>query len=397
MALGVQTGQAQKQQQKQAMTPAMWLGLNLLTLPVTELSAAVKKELDSNPALERAHTLTGRSSGAGAVADYLENVAADSRVGLEEHLMSELRMSGITPREEELCRAIIADLDDDGRFTGSLPDLVMVTRASEQELEAARQRVMTIDPKGCGARNLEECLLAQIGRVPAAKREMFRREVANIRSGKVAPEAVAILKKLEPFPGRLYDRRKTEYVVPDVRVDADGTVEVDQRDIPELQVSPKYVEMAKDKSLDEETRQYAAERVRRAREFREAVVRRMETVEKIAEFAIEGQNEFLSKGAGSLRRQTMSEVAKKAKCNVATVSRAAARKFVKTPRGTIPLRSFFALVDAGPVEKLRELLNTLPKGKPISDREISERLAEQGVKMARRTVAKYRSRFEKNK
>ena len=397
MALGVQTGQVQKQQQKQAMTPAMWLGLNLLTLPVTELSAAVKKELDSNPALERAHPLTGRSTGAGAVADYLENVAADSRVGLEEHLMSELRMSGITPREEELCRAIIADLDDDGRFTGSLPDLVMVTRASEQELEAARQRVMTIDPKGCGARNLEECLLAQIGRVPAAKREMFRREVANIRSGKVAPEAVAILKKLEPFPGRLYDRRKTEYVVPDVRVDADGTVEVDQRDIPELQVSPKYVEMAKDKSLDEETRQYAAERVRRAREFREAVVRRMETVEKIAELAIEGQNEFLSKGASSLRRQTMSEVARKAKCNVATVSRAAARKFVKTPRGTIPLRSFFALVDAEPVEKLRELLNTLPKGKPVSDREISERLAEQGVKMARRTVAKYRSRFEKSK
>lgn len=397
MAFGAQMGQSQKQAQKQTLTPAMWLGLNLLTLPVTELSAAVKKELDSNPALERTHGSTGRSAGAGAVADYLENVAADSRVGLDEHLMSELRMSGIDPREEELCRAIVADLDEDGRFKGTLADLVMVTGAGEDELEAARQRVMTIDPKGCGARDLEECLLAQIGRVPAAKREMFRREVANIRSGRVAPEAVAILKKLDPFPGRQYDHRRTEYVVPDVRVDSDGTVEVDQRDIPELQVSPKYVEMAKDKSLDEETRLYAAERVRRAREFREAVVRRMETVERIAELAVGGQKDFLKAGVSALRRQTMGEVAKAAGCSIATVSRTAARKYVKTPRGTLPLRTFFAVVDRGPVEELRRLIESLPKDAKVSDREISERLAKQGVRMARRTVAKYRSRFEQKK
>ena len=192
MALSLQP----RQTQKQAMTPAMWLGLNLLTLPIGELRDAVKRELDSNPALEV--------------------------------------------------------------------------------------------------------------------------EV---------PSSYAVA------------------VTPDVRVNEDGEVEVDQRDVPELRVSPKYVELAKDKAQDEETRAFAAERVKRAREFREAVVKRRETMEKIAELAIGGQAEFLRKGAVGLRRQTMSEVAKRAKCNVATVSRAAARKYVKTPRGTVPLRKFFALVD----------------------------------------------------
>ena len=187
--------------------------------------------------------------------------------------------------------------------------------------------------------------------------------------------------------------RTTEFVTPDIRVDEDGEVEVDKRDIPELRVSPKYVELAKDKSQDEETRTFAAERVKRAREFREAVIKRQETMEKIAELAISGQSDFLKKGTAGLHKQTMSEIAKAAKCNVATVSRAAARKYVKTPRGTVPLRKFFALVDQGPIEKLREILAAIPKGTKVSDREVSERMAQAGFPMARRTVAKYRAGF----
>ena len=391
MALALQA----RQSQKQALSPAMWLGLNMLALPIGELAEAVKKEIDSNPAIEPVGRSRARVPGPSA-AD-LENVADESGESLDEHLMSELRMAGVEGRELELCAAVVAELDEDGRFRGSMSDMMMVTGADEAALEAARRRVMTIDPKGCGARDLGECFLAQIDQVPPAQRALFRREVGALQSGRVSPQVVALLRKLTAFPGRLYDRRKEEFVTPDVHVDAEGEVSVDQRDIPELQVSPRYVQMARDRSLGEETRRFAAERVKRAREFREAVIRRMETVEKIAELAIGGQRDFLARGLGGLHRQTMSEVAKKAGCNVATVSRAAARKYVKTPHGTFPLRKFFALADRGPVEKLRELLNALPKGKPVSDREISERLAEQGVKMARRTVAKYRSRFEKSK
>ena len=395
MALSLQSRQTQKQ--KQALTPAMWLGLNLLTLPIGELRDSVKKEIDSNPALEVENPSVFDGTSPGRVAPgegfALDNVADERGESLEEHLLSEIRLSELEPREAELCAAIVSELDGDGRFLGTIQDLEMVTGAGAAELEAARRRVMTLDPKGCGARNLKECFLAQLDRVPAAKRAAFVADLEHLESGRVLPETVKILRTLDPFPGRLYDNRKTQFVTPDIRVDEDGEVELDQRDIPELRVSPKYVEMAKDRALDAETRQFAAERVKRAREFREAVLRRQETMERIAELAIAGQPDFLAQGARGIRRQTMSEVARKAKCNVATVSRAAARKYVKTPRGTVPFRKFFALVDQKPVETLRELLAAIPAGAAVSDRELAERMAKAGCPMARRTVAKYRLRL----
>ena len=398
--MGLDMRQGVVQAQRQTLTPAMWMGLNLLALPITELKEAVKKELDSNPALEVETPRGGGlvSSGA-AAADYLENLADESGERLDEHLLSELRMSGVDGRELELCRAIVAEIDRDGRFRGSLPDLAMVTGARAEDLEAARRKVMSIDPQGCGARDLEECFIAQLDRIPASRRAEARQSIAAVAAmveGKaptiaLKPETVRLLKQLDPYPGRQYDFRRVEFVVPDIRVDEEGTVEVDQRDVPELRVSPKYIEMAKDRSLDEETRRFAAERVRKAREFREAVIRRQDTMERVAELAIGGQEAYLREGPAALRRQTMSAVARAAKCNVATVSRAAARKYVKTPRGTVPLRKFFALVDQAPIEKLREILAE-GRGR-LTDREVSDRMAKAGFKMARRTVAKYRARL----
>ena len=138
--------------------------------------------------------------------------------------------------------------------------------------------------------------------MPEGERAAFVKDLENLASGKVAPSTVAWLRKMDGFPGRQYDSRRIEYVTPDVTVDDDGDVTVDQRDIPELRVSPKYVAMAKDASLDEETRTFAAERVKRAREFREALIRRMDTMEKIAELAVGGQLGFLEKGPSRAQR-----------------------------------------------------------------------------------------------
>lgn len=406
MPLSLQTRLAQRQ----VATPAMMLELSLLQLPLTELRDAVKKEVDSNPALEVSREFSpGRVSGAASAASRssegfdFERVAADGGESLEDHLMGELRMDGVDGRELELCRAIVADLDEDGRFAGSYPDVMMATGATEAELEAARRRVMSIDPKGCGARDLAECYRSQLTALPAAKRPLAERAVDElaqaIAEGRLAtfrPSDVAafrLLQSLEPFPGRLYDRRRVETVVPDVRVDADGTVEVDQGDIPELRISPKYVELAKDREADPEARAFAAERVRRARAFREALLRRQSAMETIAETAVGGQREFLRQGPAGLKRLTMSDVAKLAKCDVSTVSRAAARKYVKTPRGTFPLRKFFQLTDQAPVERLREILLKLPADPHVPDRAVAEMIAAAGYPMARRTVAKYRRLF----
>jgi RNA polymerase sigma-54 factor len=303
-------------------------------------------------------------------------------------------MSGIGARERELCELVIGELDENGRFAGSVPDLMMVAGASAAEIENARKTVMRLDPPGCAAKDLAECLLSQIDRIAADKRDFFRGELARLPTGKVAPEMLPLLKKLDPFPGKLYSPRKTRYVTADIVVDEDGSVEVDSSDIPEISVSPRYVAMAKDRSLDAETRQYAAERVRRAREFVSAVEKRMQTVEAIARIAVESQRAFLEKGPDFLERLTMSEVAGKAKCNVATVSRAAARKYVKTPRGTFPLRFFFRRTAQAPLAKLAEILSS-KSSKGLSDREISLLMEKAGFSMARRTVAKYRAKLSR--
>lgn len=413
-----------RQTQQQRITPAMLMEFSLLQLPVSELREAVKKEVDSNPALEvdrDASLLTPLPgspgsrgpSGDGDKEGLLENVGDERGETLDEHILSELRMSGVEGRELALCGAIVENLDGDGRYTGVTADLIMVLEGSgvkgvtEAELESARQRVMQADPPGCGARSLEECYRAQVPSVPAAKRPLVEAAIAYVSAvlaaqgtrrniGSLTPpsaEALGLLKKLEAYPGRLYDRRKTEYVLPDVKVDASGGVEVDQGDIPDLRVSPKYVEMAKDRELDEETRNFAAERVKRAREFREAVIRRKETMERIAELMVERHRPFLEEGPAGLRRLTMSEIAKEAKCTIATVSRAAARKYVRTPRGTVPMRKFFVLVDQAPIEKLREILAGLPAGVETSDQKVAALLEKAGYKMARRTINKYRRKL----
>ncbi len=382
----------------------MMLEFSLLQLPLGELREAVKKEVDANPALEIARDFNPGRGARGASEGFdFERVAADGGESLEDHLMGELRMDGVDGRELDLCRALVAELDDDGRFTGTYSDLVMTTGATEAELEAARRRILAIDPKGCGARDLAECYRAQLDRIPAAKRPMAEKaldELAQaIAEGRLRSfrpsdlSAFRLLQALEPFPGRLYDRRRVETVVPDVQVDADGTVSVDQRGVPELRVSQKYIELAKDREADPEARAFAAEKVRHAREFREALVRRQETMEAIAELAVGGQRAFLSEGKAGLKKQTMSEVARKAKCDVSTVSRAAARKYVKTPSGTVPLRLFFPLVDQAPIERLRAILQSLPPEPHVSDMKVAEMMAKAGFPMARRTVAKYRRKF----
>ena len=197
---------------------------------------------------------------------------------------------------------------------------------------------------------------------------------------------------LDPFPGKMYSPRKIQYVAADIIVDEEGNVEVDSRDVPEIYISPAYEAKAKDRSLNPEDRAYIQERVRHAREFLKALEKRMETMEKIAEIAIAGQREFLERGVESLNRQTMGDVAKKARCNIATVSRAAARKYVKTPRGTFPLRAFFRRTAQAPLMKLGEILKS-SENASLSDQRISELMAAAGYKMARRTVAKYRAKL----
>lgn len=396
--MGLELSARQALSQKQVMSPQMWMGLNLLALPIGELRDAVKKEVESNPAIEDVEfspIFIKNKLALAQAGTMTDNIAAEDNESLEEHLLSELSMHDIPAEVRPLCEKIIENLDENGRFVGSIPDIVMITGASEKEIEKARRFVMTLDPMGCAAKDLVECFSAQLSKLPKEGAKLLEKELPFLMSGKISPEAVKLLKKLDPFPGKLFDHEKPVFVNPDVFVDKSGNVTIETKDIPDIHISPKYLEMAKDKTIDAETRKYAAERVIHAREFRAALERRQQTLETIATLAISGQKEALEKGVKYLKRQTMSEVAKKAKCHVATVSRAAARKYVKTPFGVLPLRKFFQKGEVNGLEALKKLIfeHLEKEGTLPSDRILAEEMAAKGEKMARRTVAKYRAKL----
>jgi len=380
--------------------------VNLLAKPMNDLREAVKEEIESNPAIEDVDFTPfyrrGISVSSASAADALENMAA-KKESLEEHLLRELRLSEVEDDLRGLCELVIGDLDESGRFTGSDADLAMVSGKNTRDVEKARQFVMTLDPLGCGARTTEECLVAQLSKIPAKDRDACRKvidQLDDVRRGEVSVDALgaelAVFRKyrgrLVANPGEGFAPKRVEAVVPDIEVNRKGDVYVEMGDVPEINVSPKYLQMSKDRSLDTETRHYAQERIRHALDFAKAVERRQEVLAKIADVTVKAQLEYFTNSKGSLKPLTMTEVAKEAGCDVATVSRAAHRKFVKTPRGVLPLRKFFSVVDGGMVDKLREILSK-KENAGLSDAKVAALMEKAGYKMARRTVNKYRTKL----
>ncbi len=179
--------------------------------------------------------------------------------------------------------------------------------------------------------------------------------------------------------------------------------ETDERSLPEIRLSPKFMELLKDPNQSAETKAYVRERIAAAQAFREAVARRQETVSSIANFIFDRQQEFFTGGFAALKPLTELEVAKAVGVHGTTVSRTVRDKYAATPQGTIELRRFFAVgVKAGDgsvvsqdtvLAALRDVIDGEDKSKPLSDEKIAERLKAAGYPVARRTVAKYRDRL----
>lgn len=394
-----------RQAQRQRLSPRMLLSASLLAKPLGELREEVKKEIESNPAIDDASYAPFFRRGIAGSADVsalLENVAAGGE-SLAEHLEAELRMSDANEQLKTLARLVIGDIDENGRFVGSLPDLVMASGAREDEIEKARLFVMTLDPVGCAAKNTAECLMAQLVKVPPADRAGCANVIARwddlvaqkLSFSSLKADDLATFRKyrgkLKINPGEGFAPRRVETVTPDIIVDKDGNYFVDMADIPEIKISIRYLSMAKDRTLDPEARQYAQERIRHAEELQKAIVERHDTLDRLVGTILSEQSEFVKRGPSALKTLTMTEIAKKAGCKVWTVSRAASGKYVKTPRGTIPLRLFFTQLDQGKLNKLREILSEAKQsGVRLSDKKIAEMMKKDGFEMARRTVAKYR-------
>jgi len=346
-------------------------------------------------------------------------------VSLQEHLLLQVGSAGFSADERELAELIVGDIDDDGRYVGSFDELMSVMGVSAAALDAVLRRVQAFDPPGVGGRTLRECLEIQVRQldVPTDVRQLILRivdkhlrVVAERNVQKLAQclrvseddcqEAVKILRSLEPKPGRpfLANGKHPQFIRPELEVemsDAGFSLTSCEHELPTLTISPHYREMADDSQTPKETRRYLRERIGSAELLQVAIRRRGETVLRVAEAIFAEQYDFFARGFESLRPLTIEEIAHRTGYHGTTVGRAVRGKYVRTPRGVFELSRFFCVghlsgggsesISAVAVKCRLAALVRAEESNAQTDEELTKRLNEDGLRISRRTVAKYRS------
>ena len=359
---------------------------------------------------------------------------------LAERLMHDWRLADVAPELRAPGDAIIEALDGDGLLDASLAEIRAARGADwpDDLMERALRAVqVSLDPPGIAARDVREGLLLQVEaalaerdgtELPAPVRAAFEdartilqghwmdflenrlpriEQRAHLPMARIQAARDA-LRRLRLSPGRDLVDEGAQPIVPDVVVEYDAdrdryVAALADGSLPVLRVSPDYERMARDRTVDERTREFVGSNVRSAEWLIEAIHHRKTTLLRVAEEVIARQRPWFDEGPEALRRLEMSEVAEAVGVSVGTVSRAVSGKWMQTPRGMVELRRFFS----GGVETedgqgasweavrqmVKDVVEAEDRAAPLSDEAIAARLKERGVTIARRTVVKYREQL----
>lgn len=439
---------------KVTLSPQVYQGLGILAMPMLELSQMVENEMLENPVLELDETESEPAEGeetgddsevddrswddwlemyndleqidTGAPRDpNAEHADTESYVGsyesFEDHLIGQLGLLTLTPEVARAARAVIGSLDADGFLIADLDEIATLAGVSAEEATEGMLVVQQLDPPGVGARDLPEALCIQMHHLGLDEPMLHRMvsehfaDVAAHRVRRIAralgipdPEVkrlIGLLRELNPRPAGSYSPGPPPtYIVPDVsvrRFGDDWLVTANHEAIPTLRVSPKYRSMLRQGSkADEETKRYLKERIRSAEGFIRNIDRRKSTVSRITGIILEVQRDFFEDGTGPLRPLRLEDVADEIGVHLSTISRGVTGKYMATPYGLFELKHFFSggyrsssgmdVASTTIKQRIKDLIHEEDPGKPLSDQRIAEILDEEGIAIARRTVAKYR-------
>ncbi|HUC17267.1 MAG TPA: RNA polymerase factor sigma-54 [Acetobacteraceae bacterium] len=347
----------------------------------------------------------------------IENVAEGPR-SLREYLSEQLRLAFETPSERLIGAHLIALLDPAGRLSAEPASLALALGAPLEAVERVRVRMLQFDPVGCFARDLRECLAAQLAERnrldPAmaallehldllARREMQElREICGVDAEDLA-DMVAELRRLDPKPGTRFDAEPLAPLVPDIlmrREEGGGFhLELNPDTLPRVLINHAFHARISIGARGAE-RSFLAERLAAANWLVRSLEQRAETILKVAAEIVRRQNGFFEHGIGHLRPLILRDVAEMVEMHESTVSRVTANKYIATPRGIFELKYFFTTAIAGvdgeahSAEAVRQRIRVLVEGESpdsvLSDDAIVSALRREGVDIARRTVAKYR-------
>jgi RNA polymerase sigma-54 factor len=340
---------------------------------------------------------------------------------LTDHLTWQMNMSDASPRVKEVGQFIIGNIDEDGYLRASNEEIQAAGPFTPEEVEEAVKAIQALDPIGVGARDLRECLLLQleflevdnpmVETIVRDHWDMFmQRHFAQLAKAlgidmKTLEGIVEIIKHLDPKPGRKYSNERAIYVEPDVYVQKVGdeyVIVLNEDGMPKLRINGSYRNMlhSMDSKQDGETVNYIKDKIRSAVWLIKSLDQRQRTIYKVAESIVKHQREFLEKGIDYLRPLVLRDVADDIQMHESTVSRVVSNKYMHTPRGLFLMKYFFhSGIDSDTGEdissltvkkKIQGFIEAEDPRKPLSDSKIMKILNDEGINIARRTVAKYR-------
>jgi RNA polymerase sigma-54 factor len=436
------------------MTPQLQQAIRLLQLPVLDLNAEIQDALEENIMLEmedlpdvpqtsnettaEVETIRAEDSwqtrsnqqiqdgGWNGEGRPITEIADESGQTLHEHLFWQLEMEDFTPRQTVIGEAIIDSINDDGYLSIELDEVAGYldeeTDVTSDELQETLEKIQRLDPIGVAARSIPECLVLQLRQLdvstPGLKLAIelaennldlvANREYAELRrslrtSEEDLHDALALVKSCNPKPGLAVSPAATEYVIPDVfvrKVDNRWQVEISPTGVPRLSVNQQYARLLRGSGDHAVLRTQLQE----ARWLIRSLEIRNETLTKVATCIVSRQTDFLEHGDEAMKPMVLRDVAEEIGMHESTISRVTTNKYMHTPRGVFEFKYFFSshLSSANGEDqsstsvraKIRKMIGAENPAKPLSDSKIAHLLAEEGISVARRTVAKYREAMQ---
>jgi len=353
----------------------------------------------------------------------LENTLSRSP-SLWDHLSWQAALTFVDETDRQIAQFIIGNINEDGYLGSSIEEIARLCQTTPERVDKIREKIKTFDPIGAGSLDLKEALLAQLDHLDVRDdiaRAIVRDHLPLLEKSDFAHLAraldiplqdvkghIELIKSLDFAPGHKYSEEKTSYVVPDIIVakEADEwTVRLNDEGLPRLRISSYYRQLlAKAASNQPEASRFLKERLKKAIWFLRSLDQRNRTIFKVAKFIVDQQKEFFEKGLDYIKPLTLIEIAQEVGVHESTVGRVVANKFMMTPRGVFSLKYFFHKSIQGDFgedvsslrikEKIRKLVEQEDKNNPLSDIDIGDILARENLKIARRTVAKYRKQLK---
>lgn len=454
---------SQVQRLQMVMAPQLRQSLEMLQLPIMELRSMIQQELEKNPTIEevpienktleiepgnenrdeyKEETFEKEFEVLAKLDDewrdyFFQDIQStpytsqdaekrqffmdslQKKESLQEHLVNQLQLTGLSNEDMRTGEMIIGSINDDGYLTSSIDELAELTGHDAKQLTAILDIVKDFHPTGVGSVDLRDCLVTQLLRLGEQDSLAYKIVDSHIdqlggrkyhdiaRSLKVTvedvQEAAKMIATLNPKPGRIYSEDAATYVLPEVvvqKINGEYVIILNDDQLPHVRISNHYRQLMKAAETNKDVKTYIRERIQAGAFLIKSIEQRQKTINRIATEIVKVQTEFLDHGVSRLRPMTMAEVATTVGVHETTVSRAVNNKYMQTPIGLFEMKYFFTTglkTDDGiniSNESVKDIIAGLVAEedpvKPLSDQAIMEYLQEKGIQIARRTIAKYR-------